>query len=115
MLDHFRLLVLVNQPPRGLAMRSLETRDARHHNGRHRQVGHVFQARYRAILCDKDRYLLERVWYLHLNPVRAGLVSRPEEWLWSSHRAYVGLETTSWLYQDDVLASSERRESGWSS
>ena len=106
--NHFHLLVQVDQPPLGLAMRSIETRYARHHNRRHRQVGHVFQARYRAILCDKDRYLLELVRYLHLNPVRAGLVCRPEEWLWSSHRAYVGLEARSWLYRDDVLAQFGR-------
>src|SRR3989338_4956072 len=53
------------------------------------EVGHVFQGRYRAILCQKEAYLLELMRYIHMNPVRAGLVSRPEKWRWSSYRDYV--------------------------
>ena len=67
-------------------------------------MGHVFQGRYRAILCDKQHYLLALARYLHLNPVRARLVSRPEDWFWSSHRAYVGLAQNEWLYRDDLLS-----------
>jgi hypothetical protein len=68
-------------------------------------VGHVFQGRYRAILCDKRTYLLELVRYLHLNPVRAGLVQHPADWPWSSHRACLGLKKgPDWLYRADVLS-----------
>lgn len=77
--NHFHLLVQVNEAALGLAMRSIETHYARHHNRHHCKEGHVFQARYRTILCDQERYLLELVRYLHLNPVRAGLVGCPEE------------------------------------
>jgi hypothetical protein len=55
----------------------------------HRKVGHVFQGRYKAIICAKDEYLLELVRYIHLNPVRAGMVKTPERYRYSGHRAYV--------------------------
>ncbi len=58
-------------------------------NRRHRRVGHVFQGRYKAILVDKDSYLLELTRYVVLNPVRAGLVQDASEWPWSSYRATV--------------------------
>jgi putative transposase len=69
-----------------------------------RQSGPVFQARSRAIVFDQSSYWLEPVGYLHLDSVRAGLVSRAEAWLWSSHRSYWGLADTAWLYQTDVRA-----------
>lgn len=52
---------------------------------------------------DTDRYLLEIVAYFHLNPVRAGMVDRPERYPWSSHRAYLGHEAIPWLNPDCVL------------
>lgn len=54
------------------------------------KVGHLFQGHYRAILCDKDAYLLELVRYIHLNPVRAKLVMDLERYLWASHLNYLG-------------------------
>jgi hypothetical protein len=52
-------------------------------------VGHVFQGRYKAIVCEKDEYLLQLIRYIHLNPVRAGMVKDPERYTYSSERAYV--------------------------
>jgi len=63
---------------------------ARYFNRRYGKVGHLFQGRYRAILCDKDAYLLELVRYIHLNPVRAKVVRDPERYLWTSHLSYLG-------------------------
>ncbi|MDY0191362.1 MAG: hypothetical protein RBR22_11575 [Desulfuromonas sp.] len=51
------------------------------------RFGHLFQGRYNAILVDADTYLLELTAYIHLNPVRAGMVGAPETYCWSSHRA----------------------------
>jgi putative transposase len=102
--NHFHLLAEVGEHPLGLAMKSVETGYVRHFNRRHQKCGHVFQARYRAIVCDKPAYLLELVRYIHLNPVRVGLVSCADGWKWSSHRAYLGLAQTDWLYQSDVMA-----------
>lgn len=102
--NHFHLLGEVGLFAPALAMRSLETAYARAYNRRYRKVGHVFQARYRAILCDKASYLLALRRYIHMNPLRARLASRPEDWPWSSHRAYVGLAEKGWRYQKDVLS-----------
>jgi DNA-directed RNA polymerase specialized sigma24 family protein len=67
-------------------------------NRRHSKVGHLFQGRFKAILVDRDAYLLEVCRYVELNPVRARIVGKPETWLWSSYRAHVGLEAAPvWL------------------
>jgi hypothetical protein len=66
-------------------------------------VGHVFQGRFRSILCDKQAYLLELLRYIHLNPVRAGMVKQPHQWPWSSLSTFLGREKNEWLYQKDVL------------
>ncbi len=56
-------------------------------------MGHLFQGRYKAILVDRDNYLLELVRYVHLNPVQARLVRAPAAYRWSGHRAYLGKES----------------------
>jgi len=66
-------------------------------------MGHVFQGRYKAIVCKKDAYLLELVRYIHLNPVRAGLVDSPEDYPWSSHRIYLGIEKSEVIDPSLVL------------
>lgn len=72
------------------AMHYLSFRYARRFNDRYRRVGHLFQGRYQAILVDRDRYRLELVRDIHLNPVRAGLVGDPADYRWSGHGAYLG-------------------------
>jgi hypothetical protein len=84
-------------------MQGLQQGYTQEFNRRHRTVGHVFQGRYGAILCDRDSYLLELVRYLHLNPVRAGLAQDPTEYPWSSHRAYLGRERIPWLHLEPAL------------
>jgi len=67
-------------------------------NRQHGRVGHVFQGRYKAILVDREPYLLELIRYVVLNPVRAGMVTSPEQWRWSSYQATVGqAPTPDWL------------------
>jgi hypothetical protein len=67
-------------------------------NRRHDKVGHLFQGRFKAILVDRDAYLLELCRYVDLNPVRARMVRKPEAWAWSSYRAHVGLAPVpAWL------------------
>jgi putative transposase len=88
--NHFHLLVEVKEIPTGRLMQALLTSYAHRFNRVHKRYGHVFQGRYKAIVCERDSYLLELVRYLHLNPVRAGLVKRPGEWRWSGHGEYLG-------------------------
>jgi len=74
-------------------------------NRQHERVGHVFQRRYKAILVEKEAYLLELARYIVLNPVRAKMVKKPEEWGWSSYRATAGLsEAPSFLTTDWILS-----------
>ena len=58
-------------------------------NRRHKKTGHLFESRFKGKLVQKDRYFLALLRYIHLNPVKAGIVFRPEEYRWSSHSAYV--------------------------
>ena len=73
--NHFHLLIRTGSVPVASVMRRLLTGYAVSFNLRHRRSGHLFQNRYKSILCQEDRYLLELVRYIHLNPIRAGLVA----------------------------------------
>ncbi len=72
-------------------------------NVRHDRVGHLFQGRYKAFLVEHERYLATLVRYIHLNPVKAGIVDRPEVFPWSSDRWYREGGGPSWLDVDFVL------------
>jgi putative transposase len=74
-------------------------------NREHERVGHLFQGRYKAIVVDRDAYLLELSRYVHLNPVRAGLVDRPESYRWSSYLGYIRKrEEVPWIEYGLVLS-----------
>jgi len=73
-------------------------------NTKRRRSGHLFQGRYKAILVEKDSYGKELSRYIHLNPIRAGLVDRPSEYRWSSYPYYVGREKKpDWLTTESIL------------
>jgi hypothetical protein len=61
-------------------MQGLQQSYSQYFNLKHRKTGHVFEGRYKAILCQKDEYLLQLIRYIHLNPVRAGMVRSPERY-----------------------------------
>ena len=74
-------------------------------NRRHRRCGHLFQGRYRGHLIEEEGHYLEVSRYIHLNPVRARLVERPECWPWSSYPGYqAARRSLSWVSYDRVLA-----------
>lgn len=87
--NHFHLLIETQRVPLSVIMQRLLTRYVRQFNFRHRRIGHLFQGRYKAILCQKDTCLLELLRYLHLNPVRAKLAKEASAWKWSGHGAYI--------------------------
>jgi hypothetical protein len=74
-------------------MQGLQLTYTRYYNREYNKVGHLFQGRYRAILCDRDAYLLELVRYLHLNPARLRHPLDPWRYRWSSHGAYLGRDS----------------------
>src|SRR4030043_2297950 len=101
--NHYHLLVETRDSNLSMGMRQLNGVYTQLYNRRHRRPGHVLQGRYKAILVDKDNYLLELCRYVVLNPVRAGLVKSPKEWKWSSYRETSGYHkgipclTTDWV------------------
>jgi putative transposase len=101
--NHIHLLLQAGRIGLPKILQNLAFRYARWVNRHQRRRGHLFQGRYQAILVDGDRYLLELVRYIHLNPVRAGLTGRPSAYPHSSHRAYLGRAAVPWLHTDWVL------------
>jgi putative transposase len=72
-------------------------------NIKRKRSGHLFQGRYKAILVEFNEYALELSRYIHLNPVRAGMVARPEEYRWSSYRNYIGqCVAPTWLKMETI-------------
>lgn len=90
MTNHYHVVVETPEGNLSRGMRQLNGVYTQYVNRAHRRVGHVFQGRYKAILVEKDSYLLELARYVVLNPVRAGVVVEAGEWHWSSYRMMVG-------------------------
>ena len=104
--NHFHLLLKTGTTPLSTVMRRLLTGHAIEFNRRHKRWGHLFQNRYRSILCQEETYLLELVRYIHLNPLRAGLVERLEmleRYKYAGHSALMGHWINDWQDIDSVL------------
>ena len=116
LLDNHVHLLLISGPA-GLPtfMRRLLTGYAIGYNRRHKRFGHLFQNRYKSIICEMDTYLLELVRYIHLNPLRAGAVKDLEElekYPWCGHGILTGQQKNDWQERDSVLGffgSTERK------
>jgi putative transposase len=105
--NHFHLLLRTGEVPGATIMRRLLTGHAQAYNRRHRRSGHLFQNRYKSILCQEDPYLLELVRYIHLNPLRAGLVTDLadlDRYPFSGHAVIMGRYEHPWQAVDTVLA-----------
>lgn len=92
MTDHYHIVVETPDGNLSRGMRHLNGVYTQRFNSKHLRAGHLFQGRYKAILVDKDKYLLELGRYVLLNPVRARMVDRPEDWRWSSYPATIGTQ-----------------------
>lgn len=103
MTNHVHLVVRVGAQPLGRFMHRLATRYARYFQKSQETTGHLFERRYHAVLVTSDPQLLVSVRYVHLNPVRASLVSDAADYAWSGHRAYAGFGGPSWLVTSFVL------------
>ncbi|MES2017278.1 MAG: transposase [Pseudomonadota bacterium] len=106
MTNHFHVLVETPEGNLGQGMRQWNSAYAQYYNRRHGLVGHVMQGRYHALLVQRDAYLRELARYIVLNPVRARMVARPDEWEWSSYRAMLAEPVArAWLETTSLLAS----------
>jgi REP element-mobilizing transposase RayT len=105
MTNHYHVVVETPDANLSKGMRQLNGVYTQRFNRAHGRVGHVFQGRFKAILVDKDNYLLELARYVVLNPLRAKMVRRLEQWPWSSYRATCGQDAVpAWLQIDFVLS-----------
>jgi len=111
MKNHIHLLLEVGEIPLSKTMQSLLFRYTRYFNRRYEKIGHLFQGRYKAILCDRDAYLLELIRYIHLNPVRAKVVTDPDGYPWTGHLGYLGKAKDGLVDEDFVLGQFGRRKS----
>ncbi len=105
--NHFHLLVRTGRQPISKSMKKLLTGYVVKFNLRHKRCGHLFQNRYKSIICEEDPYLLELTRYIHLNPLRAGIVGDLEElrhYRWAGHSVIMGRVERGWQDIDTVLA-----------
>jgi putative transposase len=106
MTNHVHILFKSGKDGISSVMRKQLTWYAQYFNRRHKRTGHLFENRYKSILCDEDNYLLALVRYIHLNPVRADIVKTIEEldrYPWSGHRTIIGKAKQPWMDIDSVL------------
>lgn len=98
MSNHYHFVLYTRAANLSLLMRHINGVYTQRFNRRHAIVGHLFQGRFKAILVDRDSYLLEVCRYVELNPVRAGMVAAPQDWPWSSYLAHAGaVDGPAWL------------------
>ena len=103
--NHFHLVLHTRQANLSRLMRHVNGVYTQTFNQRHGLVGHLFQGRFKAILVDRDAYLLALCRYVERNPVAAGVVEAAGDWPWSSYRAHVGdAATPTWLDSDGLHA-----------
>lgn len=101
--NHYHLLIETGTASLSKGMKIVNGSYTQYFNRHHKRVGHIFQGRFKAILVQKDSYLLELARYIVLNPVRAEMVHHAKQWPWSSYRATAGLMkpseclTTDWI------------------
>jgi len=115
MTNHAHLLLRPQRAKLALFMRRLLTGYAVSFNLRHHRSGHLFQNRYKSIVCEEEPYLLELVRYIHLNPVRAGLVEGMDEldrYEWSGHSVLMGKQELPGQRTDEVLTYFGKRLKG---
>ena len=104
--NHMHLVFRTGLIPLAAVMRRLLTGHAVRFNRRHRRYGPLFQNRYKSILCQEDPYLLELVRYVHLNPLRAKIISQIEQldrYVYSGHSAIMGKRKNDWQDVEYVL------------
>jgi REP element-mobilizing transposase RayT len=109
--NHYHLLIKTNASNLSRSMQWLGTAYTTHFNLRHGRRGHLFQGRFKSIIVENDAYLIQLSYYIHRNPLRAGLVKRLAGYRWSSYPAYAyGKAQPSWLDTDFLLSQFNFRD-----
>lgn len=104
MANHYHLEVETREPNLSRGLQWLNHVYASHTNWRHKRVGHLFQGRFKSALVEAETHLHALTRYIHMNPVRGGLVKEPSDYTWSSYRAYLGfVRPPIWLETRETL------------
>jgi putative transposase len=104
--NHYHILLKTKKANLSKAMQWIGSTYTRKFNIRHQQIGHLFQGRFKSILVENETYLLRLSYYIHRNPLRAGLVKRLADYQWSSYNAYAYKKSTfpNWLNIKFILS-----------
>lgn len=111
MTNHVHLLFRSGKDGISSVMRKQLTWYGQYYNRRHKRSGHLFENRYKSIICEEERYLLALARYIHLNPIRAKILQTTAEldrYPWTGHRALIGKVRQPWMDTDSVLAEFGR-------
>ena len=106
MSNHYHFLIQTPNSNLSRAMQWINVSYATYFNRKRNRYGHLFQGRFKAILIDADAYLKHLSRYIHLNPVRAQMVSSPSDYQWSSYSAFIGKQKPPQFLQTDWLLST---------
>ena len=102
--NHYHILLQTPSGNLSQIMHHINGAYTNYFNVKRKRSGHLFQGRYKSLLVDIDEYAQELSRYIHLNPVKAGMVEKPEQYRWSSYRDYINVDKSSkWLCTDFIL------------
>ncbi len=110
--NHYHLIVETPDASLSKIMHYINTGYAAYFNARHKRIGPLYQGRFKAMLVEQDEYLHYLSCYIHLNPVRAGIVKSPEEYTYSSYNVFTSnLEAPKWLNTGFILSMFDKKAS----
>ncbi len=101
--NHVHLLIETQEVPLSKVFQGINQSYTVYFNRKYHMVGHLFQGRYKAVLCDKENYLLALLKYIHYNPIRAGIAKELSEYAWSSHNSYTGKDNPPGVVDTDQI------------
>jgi len=109
--NHYHLFLRTKEANLSKAIQWLQTSYGVYYNRRHNRSGHLFQGRYKSILVDEEFYWQHLSFYIHLNPIRAGIVRELNDYRWSSYHDYVRTKKVhKWVLSEEVLRGLDRTE-----
>ncbi len=112
--NHYHILLQTPEANISRSMRHLNGVYTQRFNRRHKVDGPLFKGRYKSIVVGADQYLLQLVRYIHKNPVKAGLVEKPDQYTWSSHKGYISVARKwDWLYKDFIFSLLTTKKQNW--
>ena len=114
MTNHYHILVQTPDANISRSMRHINGVYTQRFNRRHRCDGQLFRGRYKSILVCGDSYLLQLVRYIHCNPVKAGIASKPDDYPWSSHKGYLSVaKKWKWLHKEFIFSMLTKNRKDW--